>query len=162
MKSKLIIIFLILTMFSQSKGQNNIDFSISLLSDEKVKLSEIYSSGPTLVTFWALWCKPCRAEMKILNELYKKYFSQGFNILAINQDTQRSSEKVKSFVESIGVEYMVALDLNKEFSEMFNVQVIPLSFLFDRNGKIVYRHTGYLPGDEHGLEEEVKKTLNEK
>lgn len=161
MKSRRIIIFLIFVMYSQSKGQGGIDFSTSLLSDEKVKLSEVYSSGLTLVTFWALWCKPCRAEMKVLGDIYKKYLSQGFKILAINQDTPRSSEKVKSFVESLSVEYMIALDPNKEISEQFNVQAIPLSLLINRQGRIVYRHSGYLPGDEHELEEEIKKALSE-
>lgn len=162
MKPVLIITFIILALFSVSHGQSKIDFSISLLSDEKVKLSEVYSSGPTLVTFWALWCKPCRTEMKVLGVIYKEYFSKGFRVLAINQDTPRSNEKVKSFVESLGVEYMIALDPSKEISEQFNVQAIPLSLLFNRNGKIVYRHTGYLPGDEHELEEKIKNVLNEK
>lgn len=100
--------------------------------------------------------------MKVLGVIYKEYFSKGFRVLAINQDTPRSNEKVKSFVESLGVEYMIALDPSKEISEQFNVQAIPLSLLFNRNGKIVYRHTGYLPGDEHELEEKIKNVLNEK
>lgn len=162
MKSKLIIICLLLAVFTQQYGQNKNDFSISLLNDEKVKLSEVYSNGPALVTFWALWCKPCLSEMKALNGLYEKYHSEGFSILAINQDTPRSSGKVKSFVKSNGLNFMIALDLEKEYSEMFNVQAIPLSLLFDRSGRIVYRHTGYLPGDEDELEKEIIKTLTEK
>ncbi len=162
MKSKLIIICLLLAAFTQQYGQNKNDFSISLLNDEKVKLSEVYSNGPALVTFWALWCKPCLSEMKALNGLYEKYHSEGFSILAINQDTPRSSGKVKSFVKSNGLNFMIALDLEKEYSEMFNVQAIPLSLLFDRSGRIVYRHTGYLPGDEDELEKEIIKTLTEK
>lgn len=162
MKSVLIITFIVITIFSISKGQSQLDFSVSLITDEKVKLSEVVSNGPTLVAFWALWCKPCRAELKVLGDIFRKYSPQGFNILAINQDTPRSSEKVKSFVESLGVEYMIALDPNKEISEQFNVQAIPLSLLFDKNGKIIYRHSGYLPGDEHELEEEINKVLREK
>jgi hypothetical protein len=36
-------------------------------------------------------------------------------------------------------------------------QTIPQSYLLDGSGKIVYAHSGYSPGDEIELEEQLKK-----
>ncbi|OGU35242.1 MAG: hypothetical protein A2068_11070 [Ignavibacteria bacterium GWB2_35_6b] len=143
------------------KAQDKIDFSIELLNGDEVEFSELYNEGPVLVNFWALWCKPCRTEMKYLKKNYEKYSEQGFKILGINQDTPKSLSKVKSFVESYDLQYLIGLDPNKKYFEMFNGQVVPYSILYNKKGEVVYSHSGYLPGDEIKLEEEIKKVLEE-
>lgn len=159
--TKLFILIFIFT-FSLSIAQDQIDFSIELLDGESKDFSEMYSNGPTLINFWALWCKPCRIEMKALNDLFEKYSERGFQILGINQDTPRSVVKVKSFVKSLDIQYNIALDPNKEYFEMFNGQVLPLSILYDTEGNVVYQSTGYFPGDEFKIEEAIQKALGDK
>ena len=154
-------IILIFLTASLSLAQDKIDFNVELLDGESKNFSEMYSEGPTLINFWALWCKPCRTEMKALNDIYKKYSDRGFQILGINQDTPRSVAKVKSFVASLSVEYHIGLDPNQELFNMFNGQLIPLTILYDNEGNVVYQNTGYLPGDEFKIEEAVKKVLGD-
>ena len=152
-------IVILLSTTSILYGQNNIDFTAETISGDEISFTEINEKGPTLITFWALWCKPCRAELKHLEKIYKKYFSKGFSILAINQDTPRSVAKVKSYVSSHKLSFPVITDLNQELFQMFNGQSIPLSILYDKNGKLISRHIGYLPGDELKLEKEIKTLL---
>jgi cytochrome c biogenesis protein CcmG, thiol:disulfide interchange protein DsbE len=38
-----------------------------------------------------------------------------------------------------------------------NVGNPPFTFLVDGSGKVVYKHTGYAPGDENELHEELTK-----
>lgn len=154
------LIFLI--SFELTSAQDKIDFSIELLNGEEAEFSELYKDGPVLVNFWALWCKPCRTEMKHLKKIYEKYSGDGFKILGINQDTPRSLSKVNSFVQSYQIDYLIGLDPNKKYFEMFNGQVIPYSLLYNQKGEVVYLHSGYLPGDEKELEEAVAKVLGEK
>ena len=142
-------------------AQDKLDFSIELLNGNEVEFADLYKDGPVLVNFWALWCKPCRTEMKHLKKIYEKYSEKGFKILGINQDTPRSLSKVNSFVQSYQIEYLIGLDPNKKYFEMFNGQVIPYSLLYNRKGEVVYLHSGYLPGDEKELEEAVEKVLGE-
>ena len=159
--NQIVLLFVLGMLFSVAviNAQDKIDFNTELLSGDEIKFSEMYSNGVTLVNFWALWCKPCRVEMKALKELYEKYSPQGFQILGINQDSPRSVAKVESYIASHEVKYDVALDPNKELFEMFNGQVVPLTLLYDKSGKVVYQNTGYLPGDEFKLEEAIKKVL---
>ena len=160
MKILLIHSLFLLIFFSTSVlSQDYIDFSSETLNNEEIHLSEVYANGPTLVNFWALWCKPCRAEMKHLEVIYNKYKDKGFTIIGINQDTPRSVAKVKSFVSSHSLSFPIVTDPNQEIFQQFNGQSIPLSVLFDKDGKVVYSHVGYLPGDEIKLEDEVKKIL---
>ncbi len=151
--------FVFLFIVNSAFSQDNINFSSKLLSGEKIEFSEITSEGVTLVNFWALWCKPCRVEMKALKKLHDKYSDQGLNILGINQDTPRSVNKVESFIKSQNVKYDIVLDPNKELFEMFNGQAVPYTLLYDKSGTVVYKATGYLPGDEIKLEEKIKETL---
>ena len=140
-------------------AQDNIDFYSETLENEEIQFSELLENGPALVNFWALWCKPCRAEMKHLQAIYEKYEEKGFTILGINQDTPRSVAKVKSFVSSHGVTFPILTDTDKEIFQLFNGQSIPLSVLYNTDGKVTFTHVGYLPGDEVKLEEEIKKVL---
>ena len=45
---------------------------------------------------------------------------------------------------------------------MFNAQAVPHTVLFDREGKVAYQSTGYLPGDIFKLEAEIKNLLGVK
>lgn len=131
------------------------------LDGKEAKLSDYYSQGPLLINFWALWCEPCRVEMKELQSLFSDFGDQGFTVLGINQDSPRSLSKVRSYVSGQRITYPVILDPSSKVFQKFNGQVIPLSLLFNQKGEIVYRHTGYLPGDELKLRAEIEKLLLE-
>lgn len=83
---------------------------VETLAGKKLALEELRSNGPTLVTFWALWCSPCKLELKQLQSLYEKYGSRGFTVLAINQDSPKSFAKVRSYVAAQGFTFPVGLD----------------------------------------------------
>lgn len=156
-------ILLFLLLFSVNTfSQNNIEFSGETLDNEEINFSDVNKNGPTLVSFWALWCKPCRAEMRHLEVIYDKYKEEGFTILGINQDSPRSLAKVKAFVSSHNVNFPILLDPNQEIFQQFNGQSIPLAVLYNQKGEVTYTHVGYLPGDEVELEEEIKKVLESK
>ena len=157
--SKIKLLILILNIATIVLGQDKFNFTLNLTNGDSKQFSEYYSDGPVLVNFWALWCKPCRAEMKSLNEIHNKYKEMGFKIIGINQDSPRSEAKVKSYISGYGIDYDIATDPNKNIFEKFNGQVIPLSILFDKNGEIIYQHTGFFPGDEYEFEEVVRKAL---
>ena len=152
-------IIISLVVSSELMSQDNIEFYGETIDNEEITFSKINSVGPTLVNFWALWCKPCRAEMKHLVDIYNKYKENGFTILGINQDTPRSLAKVKSFSSSHKITFPIIKDPNQEIFQQFNGQSIPLSVLYNREGKVVYSQVGYLPGDEVKLEAEIRKVV---
>ncbi len=41
---------------------------------------------PTIINFWATWCKPCIEEMPYLQELAKQYENQGVKLILVSLD----------------------------------------------------------------------------
>jgi cytochrome c biogenesis protein CcmG/thiol:disulfide interchange protein DsbE len=156
---KLSYFFLILLLFADLPAQNKINFTISTLNNKKVELKNQYSKGPVLISFWALWCEPCKEEIRHLSQIYKKYKDKGFTILGINQDSPKSVSKVRAYVASHNIDFPIALDPDFQYLQKMNGQSIPYSILFDTNGDIVYKNVGYLPGDEIKLEKEIQKLI---
>ena len=121
------------------------------------KLSDYLRSGPVYVTFWALWCEPCKQELRALKTFAQENPNESFTILAVNQDSPKSLAKVKAYVRSQGYPFPVVLDPNTQVFQAFNGQNLPFSVLLDRNGKVLAVRTGYLPGDEKEIASEILK-----
>jgi len=159
---KIIIIFIPalfpLFLFAQRHPAN--DFTATTTNNETVSLSSYLSKGPVYISFWALWCEPCKSELKILHNLHKIYSEKGLTIVTINLDTQKSLAKVKSYISAKNYKFPVLLDPNSEILEKFNGESIPFSLLLNSAGKVVKAHTGFLPGDEKIIEKEFIEILS--
>lgn len=55
---------------------------------------------PRLINLWAQWCAPCRAELIRFSKNYKRLFSAGFDILALNLDKEADQAKAREFFRS--------------------------------------------------------------
>jgi thiol-disulfide isomerase/thioredoxin len=91
-----------------------------------------------LLDFWASWCPPCRHENPNLVRNYKKYKDQGFEIYQVSLD-QTKAAWLKG-IEDDGLEWVHVSDLqywNSIVVPIYNIQGIPMSYLLDREGKIM-------------------------
>jgi thiol-disulfide isomerase/thioredoxin len=53
---------------------------------------------PLLITFWATWCEPCRAEFPMLNELIQEYQPKGLKVVGINLDDEGDLILTRRFI----------------------------------------------------------------
>jgi peroxiredoxin len=95
--------------------------------------------------------------MPQLQKLAEQYRKSDLTVIAVNQDSPSDQSKVKPFVKQKRYDFVIVLDEDKDLAKQFNVNILPTTFLLDQNGKIVYAHTGYKPGDEAKLAEELRK-----
>lgn len=132
------------------------------LNGNLVDASTLSNDGkPMIISFWATWCKPCIRELSAINDMYIDWQEEtGVKLVAVSIDDTRLSSKVKPFVTSQGWTYEVYLDENSELRRYLNVNNIPHTFLLDGEGKVVWQHNGYFPGDEDHLYELVEKLAN--
>jgi thiol-disulfide isomerase/thioredoxin len=64
------------------------DFDSATLGGRNFNFQEdLRTSRYTLLDFWASYCKPCRAEIPNLLQLYSQYKDKGFNIVSVSLDT---------------------------------------------------------------------------
>jgi thiol-disulfide isomerase/thioredoxin len=130
------------------------DFTLKSRSGENIKLSELRGEV-VMINFWASWCAPCRQEMPLLEELYKKYSDLGFTLLAVN--VEEDSSKADILLRDIPVTFPVLYDNTNKVTKLYKVVAMPSTIIVDRNGNMRYLHRGYLPG----YEEEYKKQVSE-
>lgn len=156
----LIILFIIQIAYAQEK--NIPDFKFESINGDKINFYDLLKAGPVYINFWALWCVPCRAELKALQSLYDTYKNKGINIIAVNIDLPRSSSKVKSFISAQKYSFPVFLDQNQEIFQKLNGRNLPYSLLIDTDGKIVKVRNSYLPGDEKEISKDIESVISRK
>ena len=149
------VLFLISTVFALDTMP---DFTLEDINGDQIDSDELLSKKAVIVDFWAKWCGPCKKALPHLSDLQEKYRDL-VNVVGISTDKARDAGKVRSFVKSKNFEFITLLDPNKNVSKLFNVNTIPRTFIIDENGEIVYRHEGYIQGDEHELETELRKVI---
>lgn len=133
--------------------------NIKTLEGATFNTQDITNEGkPIILSFWALWCKPCKKEMEAYSEAYEEWQEEtGVKIVAVSIDDSRSTAKVMPFVNGKEWEMEILLDPNGDFKRAMNVNMIPHTFLIDGNGKVVYQHTSYYEGLEEEIYELVQK-----
>lgn len=92
---------------------------------------ETISSDITLVDFWATWCKPCRLQAPIIDELQKEMIS-----------------KIK-----VG---KLDIDQNQEIADKYGIQSIPTMIIF-KDGKPAEQFVGITSKEK--LTEAINKLL---
>jgi|SRR6267142_2473134 len=118
---------------ADDKQREHADFTLTDLQGKSWTLQALHGKV-VLVNFWATWCQPCRKEMPDLDALYQRFKDQGFVILGISDE---DAGKVKQLLAERSVAYPILLDPGRKVNELFRIDGIPKSFLYDRNGKMV-------------------------
>jgi peroxiredoxin len=87
-----------------------------------------------LLNFWATWCPPCRKEMPDMEKLYRSYEAKGLTVIAVSDEDRAT---VEQFLAKNHYSFPVALDPDRKVNTAFNLEGIPKSFIFDREGRLV-------------------------
>jgi peroxiredoxin len=111
-----------------------VDFTLADLHGKKVTFSQLHGKI-VLVNFWATWCAPCRVEMSDLDVIYTHLQSQGLVVLSI--DSHEDAFTIGSVIIPSGYHPPVLLDSGAKVAKQFHVDIIPRTFVFDRDGKLV-------------------------
>jgi peroxiredoxin len=118
---------------ADDQTRQNANFTLADLNGTNWTLRAL-SGKVVLVNFWATWCPPCRKELPDLEALYQRFGPQGFVVLAISDE---EAAKVKPFVAQQKLTYPVLLDQGRKVNDLFQVQGIPKTFVYNRAGKLV-------------------------
>ena len=144
-------------LISQNVSPN---LKLTKLNGRTVTLSEYLKKGPVLINFWATWCSPCKKEMVYLDKFERKYKDEGLSILSISVDSQKSLSHVRSYIRANDYIYDVFLDPNRQVFKKLNGNLMPTNVLIDTEGKVLWRHYGYIPGDEENMDLQLRSVLN--
>jgi len=118
---------------SADKHRQDANFTLTDLQGKSWSLKSLRGEV-VLVNFWATWCPPCQKEMPDLEALYKRFRNQRFVILSISDE---EADKVRPFIAERRITFPVLLDPGSKVHKAFEVEGIPKSFVYDRDGKLV-------------------------
>lgn len=148
-------------LVAHAGGEAVSDFTLRDLEDQKVKLSE-KKGEVVLLQFWAMYCGPCKVEMKHLNEMYGELQKEGkpFTVLSVNSDDARMKRQVQRYIGQKGYTFPVLLDQDSSVTSHFNPnKTLPYNVLIGKDHTVAKRYSGYNPGDEVKLHADVEAEL---
>lgn len=126
-------------------GKQAPDFVLKDLNGEKHTLSDFEGKG-VLLNFWATWCPPCQREMPYMNKLYEEYKNKGVEIIAVN--IGESKVVVDDFANRYKLKFPILIDTKSEVSNVYNVGNLPVTYLIDKDGKIVGSQLGEMKSEK--------------
>jgi len=131
------------------------DFSLpDILQGKNYSLSQ-YKGKVVMVNFFTFFCMPCREEMPDLNKLYNEYKGRGFQTLGIGLSSDPT--QLRFLVKQIGLDYPVLAGNDQVSKDYGNVEMVPTTFIIDKQGNIAHKILGVKPKAE--LENMIKALL---
>jgi thiol-disulfide isomerase/thioredoxin len=122
------------------KGSALPDFLLSDPAGKELRLTDL-KGKPLLVNLWATWCAPCVAELPALDKLAETLDGK-VKVLIVNQDSGEP-EKAGAFLKQRGVTRLEPwLDPKGDLAFHYEAPSLPITVLYDSNGREVWRITG--------------------
>jgi len=144
--------FLVTVLFPLQAGASGLGrgdkppgFTLSDVDGNKVALSD-FEGKVVAVTFWAIYCMSCKAEIPYLQSYHKKYQNKDAVLLSIALDSG-PDQYLKDFAEKWDISYPI-LRGDRRFCKKWRVRAIPITYLINQKGLI---DTVYIGPEATGL-----------
>jgi thiol-disulfide isomerase/thioredoxin len=122
--------------------------------------STIVEGKVVYVDFWASWCVPCRASFPWMASLMDRYGEKGLQVVTINVD--KDAAAAQKFLKDTNASLPVVYDPAGKFAKLYDLQAMPTSFLYARDGSLKLRKEGFNPKETESVEQTIRALLEEK
>lgn len=115
------------------------NFTLRNLKGKKVSLSEF--RGKTVVlSFWATWCLPCKAELPVIQKIYAQDRDKNVVVLTVDDESRVT---IRDFLKKHHYDFMALVDHKRALFKEFAVHFIPAVFVINDEGIIVRHIVGW-------------------
>ena len=141
----------------ETSSLNNMGWT---LTDGKHSIFSDYKGKVLILDFYATWCTPCRQSIPHFVGLQKKYGDQGLQVIGLNVGGPEDEERVPAFAKDLGIQYPLGVpDGELGMFLLSDIDAIPQTFIFDRQGLLADRVIGFGPGSGARIDEVVETAL---
>ncbi len=117
------------------------DFTAQTLEGDRFRL-RAHRGEVVVLNVWATWCPPCRVEMPGFVDLQQSLGDEGVQFVGIAVD-RAGAEAVRPFVEKQEINFPQIANPSVA-ARHFPGEVVPRTYVIDKQGRIRYRHSGVL------------------
>ena len=157
MKNFYVTLILVLAFITTNAQSTLPNVTLKNQDGKTISTTDLPKDKPVIISFWATWCVNCIKELDAISDVYEDWQDEtDVELIAVTIDDARGAKRVKPLVNGKGWEYDIWFDTNQELKRALGASTIPLTLIV-KNNKIIYRHSGYTPGSEDELYEEIKK-----
>jgi thiol-disulfide isomerase/thioredoxin len=118
-------------------GRADPGWKLETLDGQEVSFDRFHGTT-VFLNIWATWCLPCVAEVPSIHALYDAVKDEGVAVVLV---TEEPPEAARRFVAKKGWHVPVYI-ARAGVPAVFDTGAIPATFLLNRRGEVVYRHTG--------------------
>jgi|SRR6218665_91841 len=97
-----------------------------------------------VLNFWATWCVPCMEEMPYMQKVYTQYKSNPDVVFLVTNSAARNTlEDAQKWAVKKKFDFPVYFSSEPRLTENLGFQLIPATFIIDKNGAIQFRMIGF-------------------
>lgn len=113
-----------------------------------------------LMSFFATYCEPCKAEMPELSRLYDTYKDQGLGVMLVSIDKgDEQRQTIIDLAKENKVAFPVMHDRYQVVARRYAAERLPYMLMLDPTGTVKVVHVGYTEDLKANLENEVRGHL---
>ncbi len=113
-----------------------------------------------LLNFWASWCKESEKELPRLAQLQQRLVARGLRVIAISVDHR--SQTVRRFLQKHPIAVPTLWDRKQRVARRYSVEVLPSTYLIDRNGQVRWIQRGFSEQKFATLADRIDALLDER
>jgi peroxiredoxin len=118
-------------------GNQAPDFTAINVAGKTVALSDFRGKN-ILLNFWSVWCDQCDMEMGFFETVHREH--PEIQIMAVNAKDDMGT--IQRFVRSSNFTFPIYIDQTGMVARIYDVHLIPKTFLIDSSGIIKYIQDG--------------------
>lgn len=135
------------------------NFTLPDLNGQKHSL-ETFRGKVVLVNIWATWCAPCVKEFPSMKNLVEKFKG---DVVVVAASYDKNKEDVESFIRAFGnlpKGFVVLWDQEKTTSKIFGTEVLPETYILNKDLKVIRKVAGETSWDDPMVIEFFKDLMN--
>jgi len=125
---------------------------------ERILLSQ-FKGKIVLLNLWASWCPPCIRELPALDRIQNRLGGEDFVVVAVSLDSDPKLAR-QMFVDRLSIEHLnLYIEPAEQLGRFFPVDVLPISFIIDREGQAMGLMRSYADWDSPEANTLIKRLV---
>lgn len=132
---------------------------LTIAPPEVLELVNRHPGKVLMIGFFSPNCRDCKPSLSWLNEMRRKYWAQGLQVIGVNLGTQAQA---KAYLQDAPVSFEILHDPERKLASAFWLAKQPSTYLVNGSGKLLSTHQGHSPSRIGEYEDAIRIALEQR